>query len=72
MFFHDISGIKRSCLAGTGDRQDCQRISGKKRRKSMAVLSVPGGPQRRALDVRHTFEQRDQFLVFTGDPDEAG
>src|ERR1019366_114892 len=27
----------------TGDRQDCQRISGKGRRKSMAVLSVPGG-----------------------------
>src|ERR1039457_4920851 len=27
----------------TGDRQDCQRISGKLRRKSMAVLSVPGG-----------------------------
>src|ERR1035438_5242358 len=25
----------------TGDRQDCQRISGKLRRKSMAVLSVP-------------------------------
>jgi hypothetical protein len=25
-----------------GDRQDCQRISGKVRRKSMAVLSVPG------------------------------
>jgi hypothetical protein len=27
----------------TGDRRDCQRISGKKRRKSMAVSSVPGG-----------------------------
>src|SRR5674476_1119948 len=26
----------------TGDRQDCQRISGKRRQKSMAVLSVPG------------------------------
>src|ERR1019366_7108100 len=26
---------------GTGDRQDCQRISGKRRRKFMAVLSVP-------------------------------
>src|SRR5450756_854971 len=26
-------------VAGTGDRQDCQRISGKERRKSMAVLS---------------------------------
>ena len=30
----------------TGDRQDCQRISGKRRRKSMAVLSVPGGYSR--------------------------
>src|ERR1019366_6177206 len=29
--------------AEPGDRQDCQRISGKRRRKSMAVLSVPGG-----------------------------
>src|ERR1035438_215 len=27
----------------TGDRRDCQRISGKRRRKSMAVSSVPGG-----------------------------
>src|ERR1017187_10629949 len=27
--------------AKSGDRQDCQRISGKRRRKSMAVLSVP-------------------------------
>src|ERR1019366_7508379 len=27
---------------GPGDRQDCQRISGKQRRKFMAVLSVPG------------------------------
>src|ERR1035441_7132127 len=26
----------------TGDRRDCQRISGKRRRKSMAVSSVPG------------------------------
>src|ERR1035441_8312195 len=26
----------------SGDRQGCQRISGKGRRKSMAVLSVPG------------------------------
>jgi hypothetical protein len=29
-----------------GDRQDCQRISGKRHRKSMAVLSVPGGHSR--------------------------
>src|ERR1017187_3522198 len=28
--------------SGDGDRQDCQRISGKRRRKSMALLSVPG------------------------------
>ena len=27
---------------GAGDRQGCQRISGKRRRKFMAVLSVPG------------------------------
>src|ERR1039458_9826834 len=30
------------------------------------------GPQRCTLYIRHTFEQRDQFLVFAGDPDEAG
>ena len=29
-------------------------------------------PQWRTLYIRHTFEQRDQFLVFAGDPDEAG
>src|ERR1017187_1524993 len=33
----------------TRDRQDCQRISGKLRRKSMAVLSVP----RLAEELRH-------------------
>src|ERR1017187_9032258 len=27
---------------GAGDRQGCQRVSGKRRRKFMAVLSVPG------------------------------
>src|ERR1035441_1922012 len=32
----------------TGDRRDCQRISGKRRRKSMAVSSVPGGHRRPA------------------------
>src|SRR5664279_361775 len=29
-------------IRGVGDRQDCQRISGKRRRIFMAVLSVPG------------------------------
>src|ERR1035437_9208113 len=27
---------------GTGERQGCQLVSGRRRRKSMAVLSVPG------------------------------
>src|ERR1035441_5417396 len=34
--------LARNPLPGTGDRQGCQRISGKRRRKFMAVLSVPG------------------------------
>src|SRR5271157_2137233 len=57
---------------GPGTDRAASEISGKSRRKSMAVLSVPGGPQRRTLDVRHAFEQRDQFVVFAGDADEAG
>src|ERR1019366_150175 len=40
----------------TGDRQDCQRISGKLRRKFMAVLSVP----------RATSADRDAGWVRTG------
>src|ERR1035441_6478352 len=35
-------GCVRHPVPGTGDRQGCQQISGKKRRKFMAVLSVPG------------------------------
>src|ERR1035438_944435 len=38
----------------TGDRQDCQRISGKLRRKSMAVLSVPGGTYASIFDEGST------------------
>src|ERR1017187_9753659 len=34
---------------GTGDRQDCQRNSGKRRRKFMAVLSVPGATRRNGV-----------------------
>src|ERR1035441_5754841 len=37
------NGMTRIVTPGkTGDRRDCQRISGKRRRKSMAVSSVPG------------------------------
>src|ERR1017187_7352998 len=34
---------------GTGDRQDCQRNSGKRRRKFMAVLSVPEATRRNGV-----------------------
>src|SRR5450759_2292315 len=37
-----IEKAPRGTRLRTGDRQDCQRISGKERRKFMAVLSVPG------------------------------
>src|ERR1035437_3437879 len=33
----------------TGDRQGCQRISGKRRRKFMAVLAVPGALMPRCI-----------------------
>jgi LAO/AO transport system kinase len=46
------AALGQTYQSGPGDRQDCQRISGKERRKFMSVLSVPGealpGPPQQA------------------------
>src|ERR1017187_7602182 len=60
-------------LPGPGDRQDCQRISGKRRRKSMAVLSVPGerNSPSAAFHLRHGSSVGNFYQLSRSNPPDA-